>query len=174
LYALNNGNYVVESYTWNGNKGAATWGNGTTGTSGFVSSANSLVGSLTGDQVSHGGIKALSNGNYVVSSDYWNGKRGAVTWGNGTTGTSGVVSSTNSLVGSLADDQLGQEGSIIVLNNGNYVIQYTSWNEFRGAATWGNGTSGISGVASASNSLVGSSVNDSVGLVTALNNLRLG
>ena len=51
---------------------------------------------------------ALSNGNYVVRSAYWdNGaatNAGAVTWGSGTTGVSGVVSSSNSLVGSTSND----------------------------------------------------------------------
>ncbi len=40
---------------------------------------------------------ALTNGNYVVASENWNGNRGAVTWGNGTSGSSGVVTTTNSL-----------------------------------------------------------------------------
>ena len=48
--------------------GAVTWGNGTTGISGTVSAANSLVGSTASDQVGIGGITALSNGNYVVNS----------------------------------------------------------------------------------------------------------
>ncbi len=88
-----------------------TWGSGTTGVSGAVSSANSLVGSTANDQVGNGGVTALTNGNYVVSSPIWdNGavtNAGAVTWGSGTTGMSGVVSSANSLVGSTASDQVG-------------------------------------------------------------------
>ncbi len=42
------------------------------------------------------GVTALSNGNYVVRSPYWdNGAAtdaGAVTWGSGTTGCTGAVS----------------------------------------------------------------------------------
>ena len=47
---LSNGNYVIQSPSWNGDP-AATWGNGSTGISGTVSAANSLVGSNPGDQV---------------------------------------------------------------------------------------------------------------------------
>src|SRR5262249_26317451 len=54
----------------------------------------------------YSGVVALSNGNYVVNSPNWdNGAAsdaGAVTWGSGTTGVSGVVSSANSLVGNSA------------------------------------------------------------------------
>ena len=49
-------------------------------------------------------LQALSNGNYVVSSQDWdNGailNAGAVTWGDGTSGITGTVTVTNSLVGS--------------------------------------------------------------------------
>src|SRR5947207_104111 len=73
VYALSNGSYVVRSPIWNGNRGAATWGSGSGGVSGPVSAANSLVGSTANDQVGSGGVTALSNGNYVVSSSSWNG-----------------------------------------------------------------------------------------------------
>ena len=181
VVALNNGNYVVRNPNWdNGgamDAGAATWGNGTTGTSGVVSSANSLVGSTAQDWVGLSIVTALSNGNYVVHSPYWdNGgvaNAGAATWGNGTTGTSGVVSSTNSLVGSTAGDQVGWE--VTALSNGNYVVRNPNWDNGgamdAGAATWGNGATGTSGVVSSANSLVGSTAGDQVGLVvTALSN----
>ncbi|MDP2175465.1 MAG: choice-of-anchor D domain-containing protein [Bacteroidota bacterium] len=169
IIALSNGNYVVSSTSWNGNRGAATWGNGSTGISGTVSSSNSLVGSNVDDYIGNYGITVLSNGNYVVSSSSWNGNRGAATWGNGSTGISGTVSSSNSLVGSNANDYLGS--GITILNNGNYVVRSSSWNGNRGAATWGNGSTGISGTVSSSNSLVGSNANDYVGSnITALSN----
>ncbi|MFN5314370.1 MAG: beta strand repeat-containing protein [Planctomyces sp.] len=183
LKALTNGNYVVASFEWDSGTitdvGAVTWGNGTTGTSGVVSSSNSLVGSTANDFVGSYGITALTNGNYVVASGDWDSgtitDAGAVTWGNGTTGTSGVVSSSNSLVGSTAYDDVGGY-SIRVLTNGNYVVASGDWDSGTitdvGAVTWGNGTSGISGVVSASNSLVGSTAYDNVGSygVTALTN----
>ena len=55
MTALTNGNYVVRSPAWdNGavaDAGAVTLGSGTTGVSGAVSAANSLVGSTADDQV---------------------------------------------------------------------------------------------------------------------------
>ncbi len=159
---LSSGNYVVGSPNWNGGRGAVTWGSGVSGVSGAVSAANSLIGSNAGDQVGSFGVTVLSNGNYVVSSPSWNGNRGAATWGNGTTGISGLVAASNSLVGSNAGDQVSSAG-ITVLSNGNYVVDSPNWNGTRGAATWGNGTTGISGLVAAGNSLVGSAIGDQVG-----------
>ncbi|WP_341909504.1 filamentous hemagglutinin N-terminal domain-containing protein [Polaromonas sp. YR568] len=181
--ALSNGSYVVSSHSWDSstaiNVGAVTWGNGTTGVSGLVSASNSLVGSTANNQVGLGGVTALTNGNYAVSSYNWdNGTAtnvGAVTWGNGTTGVSGLVSASNSLIGSTALDQVGSAG-ITALTNGNYVVSSNNWDSSTainvGAVTWGNGTTGVSGVVSASNSLVGSTASDFVGNsgITALSN----
>src|SRR5262249_46671395 len=72
---LGNGNYVVRSPSWNGNRGAATWGSGTAGVRGVVSAANSLVGSNSDDRVGTSVIP-LQNGNYLVGSPNWNGNRG--------------------------------------------------------------------------------------------------
>jgi hypothetical protein len=159
---LSNGNYVVRSPSWNGNRGAATWGDGTTGTRGTVSEANSFVGSDPNDQVGSA-LTRLSNGNYLVGSPNWNGTRGALTWGDGTSGVSGVVSEANSLVGSNPGDRVGTGGSVAALSSGNYVALIPSWNSQRGAATWGDGTAGVRGVVSEANSLVGSDSGDRVG-----------
>src|SRR5208337_4066260 len=178
--ALSNGNYVVSSPNWNNGAaayaGAATWGSGTAGVSGPVSATNSLVGSAANDLVGFGGVTALSNGNYVVSSPYWNNgaaaSAGAVTWGSGTAGVSGPVSATNSLVSSTANDSVGGGnlgGGVAALSDGNYVVDSPSWDNGAGAATWGSGTAGASGPGSATNSRVGSTANGSVGGgVTAL------
>ena len=180
---LSNGNYVVGSISWdNGaatDAGAATFGSGSTGISGVVSPSNSLVGSSANDRVSNFGITALSNGNYVVRSVNWdNGaatNAGAATFGSGTTGISGVVLPTNSLVGSTANDFVSANG-ISALSNGNYVVRSPEWNNGAatnaGAATFGLGTTGISGVVSPTNSLVGSSAIDLVSNagITALSN----
>ena len=84
-----------------------TWGNGTTGISGTVSAANSLVGTTEGDGVGGGGVTALTNGNYVVRSHYWdNGAlvhAGAVTFGSGTTGVVGAINVINSDRGLVAN-----------------------------------------------------------------------
>ncbi|SNS54399.1 filamentous hemagglutinin family N-terminal domain-containing protein [Noviherbaspirillum humi] len=181
--ALSNGNYVVHSPLWTNftttNAGAATWGNGATGTSGVVSAANSLVGTHADDYVSSYGITALNNGNYVVNSALWaNGtatRAGAVTWGNGATGTSGVISGANSLVGLQSDDWVGGQG-VTALNNGNYVVRSVNWTNgtatLAGAVTWGNGTAGIKGAVSGANSLIGTQATDRVGAygITVLGN----
>ncbi len=175
--ALSNGNYVVNSYVWGGTKGAVTWGNGVTGTTGVVSAANSLVGS-PGDTIGVGGVSALvGNGNYVVSSVSWSNNgatsfAGAVTWGNGLGGTVGLVNATNSLVGSHVNDAVGTV--MMVLGNGNYVTASTAWANGAatnaGAASWGNGLGGTVGVVSAANSLVGTQAMDNVGQLVELRN----
>lgn len=171
--ALTNGNYVVSSSAWrNGavnTAGAVTWANGATGLTGSVTTANSMVGSLANDRVGIGGVTALANGNYVIRSQNWrNGavtRAGAVTWGDGTTGTTGAVSSANSLVGSQTDD--GSSGYVLALPNGNYVASASNWDNGAvvdaGAVTWGNGMGGTAGTISAANSLVGSVTLDTIG-----------
>lgn len=172
---LANSNYLVLSPAWdNGvatNAGAVTWGSGTSGISGPLSAANSLVGNSTNDGVgnnfSH--VVELATGHYVVGTSSWaNGaatSAGAVTWGNGTTGVSGPISDANSLVGATTDDQIG---SIIVpLTNGHYVTASQYWDNGAvmdvGAVTWGNGMTGITGPVSASNSMIGATAEDHVG-----------
>ena len=190
--ALTNGNYVVTSPDWDNEEllpvdyhlaedvGAVTWGNGATGTSGLVSAANSLIGDYFQDQVGIGGVTALSNGNYVVSSPFWdNGGPeelvGAVTWANGTTGLIGAVAPSNSLTGSQFGDSIGN-GGVTALSNGNYVVASPSWSHGgisqAGAATFGNGASGTTGIVSTSNSIYGGQSDDRISSfgVTALAN----
>tara|TARA_R100001132_G_scaffold23195_1_gene21582 strand:- start:943 stop:5469 length:4527 start_codon:yes stop_codon:yes gene_type:complete len=192
VQTLSNGNYVVSSPYWNNGEasqaGAVTFGNGTTGSTGFVSADNSLVGFSTNDRVGciefyngvswESSITVLSSGSYIISSPYWdNGSvnnAGAVTFGNGSTGVSGVISASNSLVGSTANDEVGgwEHGgltSITELANGNFVISSPTWDNGAaadaGAVTFGDGTIGVSGVLSATNSLVGSTNDEQVGLL---------
>lgn len=180
---LGNGHFVVSSPSWdsstNVNVGAVTWVDGSTGISGVVSSANSLVGTRANDSIGNFGITVLGNGNYVVSSASWdNGATqdaGAVTWGNGSSGRSGPVSASNSLVGTSASDAVGNAG-VTALSNGNYVVASASWSNGAvadvGAATWGNGAAGSVGAVSAGNSLIGTTRDDHVGIfgIVALTN----
>ena len=168
---LTNGNYVLPNSRWDGMRGAVTWGSGTTGVSGFVSDANSLVGTNLRDAVSSFGIVVLNNGNYLVRSPHWNAQRGAVTWGDGATGITGEVSLANSLVGSDQDDRVGMN-EVTILSNGNYIIATPDWNDRHGAVTWANAAMGVSGAISAANSLVGTATADTVGSggITTLNN----
>ena len=168
VVVLHNGNYVISSNNWSNNgvadAGAATWGSATAGVDGVVSPSNSLVGTHTGDQVSGYGVTALVNGNYVVSSWYWNGELGAATWGNGTTGTAGIVSATNSLIGSAVGDHVSFGGGIVPLDNGSYVVASSNWKLSVGAATWCDGDGPTSAEILPSNSLVGSQDADFVGV----------
>ena len=178
---LTSGNYLVLNGKWsnagNANAGAVTFGSGTSGVSGTISTGNSLVGTAASDRIGWDGVILLSNGNYVVRSSLWDGAAadvGAVTFGNGATGTVGAVSSSNSLVGSTANDQVGS-GTFTVLSSDNYLVRTPNWDNGAatnaGAVSFGSGTSGVSGVISATNSLVGSSANDQIGSnVTLLSN----
>ena len=188
IAVLANGNFVVVSPHWtNGatpDAGAVTWVNGTTGLNGVVSPANSLVGSSANDQVGYVtdpvvppydsiadySISVLANGNFLVTSLFWNNgaaaHAGAVTFGNGASGVAGVVSAGNSLVGTHANDQVGSNSSF-ELGNGNVVVVSPLWSSALaaqvGAVTWMSGTQGLAGAVSASNSLVGLTANDQVG-----------
>ena len=181
--ALTNGNFVVASPNWDSkltaNVGAVTWGNGWGGTIGAISPANSLVGSATNDGAKIN-ITPLINGSYVAGFPFWdNGSAtdaGAVTWGKGDCGTAGVISPTNSLVGSTKNDYAGSDASgtnqVTALKNSNYVVSSTLWDKEStanaGAVTWGDGLGGTVGEISALNSLAGSKTGDQVGSVTAL------
>ena len=73
-------------------------------------------------------MTALSDGNYVVSSPNWtNGAAadaGAVTWGSGTAGVSGIVSTMNSAIGSVANSGLG---SVVLDNvNGTFFVPFVT------------------------------------------------
>ncbi len=174
---LSNGNLLVLSPFWhNGgaaNVGAVTWVSLTSGIGGVLSASNSLVGTHggdgdNGDRVGSDGVRFLANGNYLVLSPHWaNGEggsltnAGALTWGNASTGVRGAVSSSNSLVGSHIGDSIGS--NVWTFGNGNYLDVTRVWNASRGAVTFGNGTTGITGVVSATTSLIGSQPSDFVG-----------
>ena len=142
--ALTNGNYVVNSTYWAQRHGGCG-GRGDVGqrhqraSRAWSPPPTRWSAARRTTSVGSGGVTALTNGNYVVSSSYWdNGaasSAGAVTWGSGTGGISGVVSSANSLVGSTANDQVGI-GGITALTNGNYVVR---------SSYWDNGTAGTRG-----------------------------
>jgi Repeat of unknown function (DUF5650)/Secretion system C-terminal sorting domain len=178
---LANGDYVVRSRNCdNGlkiNAGAFTLCNGTTGTTGIVSTANSLMGNSDYDFVGIGlgsgntgnPVIELPNGNIVLFSNLWrNGAvadAGAVTFINRSAPIVGVVTAANSLVGTKAQDFVGKFGCTILSNN-NFVVSSVDWDngviDDAGAATWVSGTTGLTGAVSASNSLVGNNIGDRV------------
>ena len=174
VVALSDGDYVVFSSYWDGvaaDVGAATWCSGVGGCTGPITSANSLVGSQAGDRVgyqSYQSIVGLEDGDYVVRSPFWDGAAadvGAVTWCSGASGCTGTVSDANSLVGSSASDEISYWG-VAELSDGNFIVASCEWDGAAanvGAVTWCSGAGGCTGTVSSANSLVGSSLNDSVG-----------
>src|SRR5438552_2725027 len=177
--ALIDGNYVVNSPGWDNpsgsivDAGAVTWCSATTGCKGVVSGSNSLVGGKANDQVGFS-VRALIDGNYVVSSPSWDNPTGpvadvgAVTWGKGSGTTVGLVTSSNSLIGVTTSDQVGSR-SVTPLTNGIYVVSSPSWDNPTepkvdvGAVTWGNGSGGTAGLVTSSKSLIGGSADDGGG-----------
>ena len=171
---LGNGNFVVYSPEWTGFRGAATFGNGLNGTWGpgaatgaIVDATNSLVGATVNDRIGNNGIAATSSGNYLVLSQGWNGNLGAITWGSGASGVAGTVSASNSLVGSTAGDTIGN--SIDFFFNGQTIVSVEpNWDNGTavnaGAVTnLGDGSSAVTGVVGAANSVIGSTANDRIG-----------
>lgn len=170
VVALDNGHYVVASPLWDDDAledvGAVTWGDGTNGVEGDISSQNSLVGSQPRDRIGGRGATPLRNGHYAVSSPGWDHGAtpdvGAITWGNGAGASVGVVSTANSLVGNVAEDRLGR-GGVVALDNGNYVVVSPDWSATDvGAVTWVDGGGPRSGIVSIANSVVGSTAQDLV------------
>jgi hypothetical protein len=176
VVVLTNGNYVVGDpyYELDGVPcGAAHLYDGKT---------HKLISTLTGssaiDKVGSN-VRALPNGNFVVYSPYWdNGMiedAGAITWGNGVTGMQGKISAANSLIGSY-DMQFSFATELIVLPSGNFVVVAPMWRKGRdenvGAVTWVDGSKGIAGEVSETNSLVGAKGRDAVGSggITVLTN----
>lgn len=169
---LTGNNFVLASEYWD--NGAATdagfvyFGDASVAPPTSFSASNALVGSLANDRVGNK-IYTLSNSNYVVTSPMWDAGAivnvGAVTWGSATTGISGAVSSTNSIIGSQANDQVGQR--FFPLSNGNYVIGSYNFDNGTisnaGALTWLSGTAATSGIVSSSNSVVGTTSDSRVG-----------
>ena len=176
LTALSNSNYVVGSPEWDNGAtlsvGAVTWCSGASGCTGAISAANSLIGTTASDFIGGSGVTALSNGNYVVNSPFWdNGAAanvGAITFCIGTSGCTGTVSALNSLVGSTSNSPVGinlTEG-VTALTNGNYVVRSPLWDGVTfdvGAVTWCSGTSGCTGAVTAANSLTGTLGDSEVG-----------
>lgn len=165
--------------------GAVTFANAGSGVSGFISNANSYVGTNNGDQLGAGAAaqQLFSNGNVVLLNPQWNTQRGAATFVdlvNGT-GLAGDISASNSVVGSTADnpltgtnegDQVGSDGITELFGTGVFAVASSVWNNGgatqAGALTWGNINTGVAGVVSGANSLVGANANDRVGACCGL------
>lgn len=173
--ALSDGNAAFVNSTWRtptaNTVGSVTW-LPATGITGVVDASNSFLSTTASDQVGFGGVIAVANGNYVISSPNWDngGVRdvGAVTLAQGGAPWLGTVSAANSLVGSSQDDLIGNR--LLALPNGNYVVLSNNWDNGTanraGAITWGSGTAGVTGPITAANSWVGTRAEDRLGLGT--------
>ncbi len=184
VVALTNGNYVVSLPLWNNGRGAVTWGNGNTGTTGIISTTNSLYGGGEGDTVGNGGsqyfadntalqllpgLTPLANGHYVVTSSYWGASSvGAVTWGDGNGGTIGKVTTSNSTTGNSDTGHFLWTPRITPLPDGHYVVTAPVWESaYQGAVVWFDGSTGRTNQnnysISRSTGLIGTTANDNVG-----------
>jgi|GEM_PF-3108972 len=164
---LANGNYVVTAAeAVLQPELAITWGDGNSGVSGRISSANSIF-NTGGTFVS---TTALDNGNYVVTHN--SASRGVIFWGDGAVG--GHVSSTR-LSGGPTGAVVPFPEHITELTNGDVVVATPDWDGGRGAVTVIDGSAGLDGSISAANSLVGNRTGDRAGSggVYALSNGNL-
>jgi hypothetical protein len=159
-------NYVLANRTasvgGDTNFGSVTWANGDAPITGTVSIANSLLGSASGDKVGDA-ITLLDNGNYLVRSPNWDNSKGAVTFGNGSTGVFGTINEQNSFIGSSKGDGFGRDLRLIPDNKILFITgSYDDPNRDLanvGAVTLFDGNTGITGVINATNSYIGNTAN---------------
>ena len=185
------GGFLIHSPQWdNGlaaDAGAVTYGNIFVGmVGGVVSASNSFIGSTSGDQIGSGGITIVGSGTapgFLIQSPLWDNdsavNAGAVTFAPpGLLPVFGVVSASNSFVGSTAGDQISS-GGITILDIGPlfgfppgsvvpaFLIQSPLWDN-GSAVDAGAVTVGVTGIpsfgiVSVSNSIVGSTSGDQIG-----------
>ncbi len=178
VVALPNGNIVITDPGFNNTAGAVYLYNGATGV--LISR---ITGSHFGDQVGSGGVYTLTNGStsfVILSPDWANGpaaRAGAVSWSDGIAGITGVVSITNSLVGSHANDQIClQVGSSIVPIPGRdaYVVSSPYWANGAavksGAMTLAPGSTPITGGITTTNSVLGIAAGGGISMTWAYDN----
>lgn len=168
---LPNGNFVVTDPGYDAPGPIADVGrvylyNGST-----LALINTMTGSTANDVVGSGSaqsVRVLANGDYIVCSSAWNGGRGAVTRCNAATGCPATINSSNSLVGSVAGDAVGQDG-VVILPNGNFVVRSSQWNNGAtttvGALTWFAAGATPTGNVTTGNSRYGGHSGDQIGLI---------
>lgn len=137
-----NGNYLVVTPLWNGGHGAVTWGDGMAGVKGLVSSANSLTGS---ENSHYGNLVHNVEGKLLVRAPDWSSDytlapgMGAFTLLDFDTAPAalGAVGAANSVVGSAANDKVGQYGPEHAGNDW-YAMRSPGWTGSSGAVTFIN------------------------------------
>jgi hypothetical protein len=105
-FGVTDSTYSLTTPTAVANVGAVHLYNGST-----LALISTLTGSTANDQMGGDGVTVLSNGNYVVSSGDWDNGAvlnvGAVTLCSGTDKTTGTVSASNSILGTVANGGSG-------------------------------------------------------------------
>lgn len=167
VVGIPSGYFIAASPDWGdgggANRGAVTWSSLATPVVGAISASNSLVGGLANSRVGTGLVVDGTHGFALVNSPQWGdaggANRGAVTRISLSTGLTGLISASNSLVGSQAGDRVGSDG-IALNSDGSYVVFSPEWGSQSGAITWGSASTGVTGAvdptAVTGNSLVGS------------------
>lgn len=179
ITVLSDGSYAVGSHYWDSNPatksndiGAITFCP-STGCTGTIDPADSIIGAQAGDQVGYGWISKLSGDAFIITHYFWgNGtalKAGAVTYCSNIAACQNTTAQlSNSLVGD--QDKSGDGGNFLtplVLSNGAYLVGSYSWDNGAetqaGELTWCPSTGCQNMVISTTNSLVGSTTYDWVG-----------
>ncbi len=142
------------------------------GVLGAIAGANSLTGSVGGDNVGSGGYEFLANGGLLIHSPDWNSNAGALTYLDASNVTVGAVGAGNSIIGNPGD-AIGSGGINADDFFGgitNRVIVFSpDWSSGTGAVTLlnvGDGSFAVGGgygLVGGGNSLVGSNPGDQVG-----------
>ncbi len=172
--ALETSKYVINVPNWdNGaivDAGASVLCTAPAGCVGNLSAASGLTGSSANTRIGFRPAVALTNGDYVVSSQFWSNagdsRVGAVTLCSGNSGCPSEISTENSLVGGTAYDFIGAR-SVIALTGGGYVVSSPNWDKSgivdAGAVTYCSASSACVGLVTPQNSLTGTSAGDQVG-----------
>jgi filamentous hemagglutinin family protein len=167
VVGIPSGYFIAASPDWGdgggANRGAVTWSSLAAPVVGAISASNSLVGGLANSRVGTGLVVDGAHGFALVNSPQWGdaggANRGAVTRVSLSTGLTGLISASNSLVGSQAGDRVGSDG-ITLNSDGSYLVFSPEWGSQSGAITWGSASTGVTGTvdptAVTGNSLVGS------------------
>ena len=124
---LANGNYVVLSPFFGGDRGAVSWGDGTKGLAGTVSPTDSLEGAFgSQDELGGSGIDQLADSDYLVNSS------NSLTLVSGSTGKTpdgqSQVTAQNTLTSTTYVENGPTSDSFIGSNAGNYSVFVTNVN----------------------------------------------
>ncbi len=165
ITALANSSYVIASWfdtvASQPLAGSVQLIDGTTG----IQIGSTITGDNLFDSVGSGGVTALTNGNFVITSpsdDVGLIDNGSVRLVNG----SGADVAGGLIAGDNSGDALGP-GGVIALTNGNYVIGSPSDNAGNGSVRL---VDGATGAEIPGGLIVGDNAGDSLGFVTALAN----